>query len=249
MTHGRVVEVRRHSHVEAHMHLSRAGVELARRVGAEAGPFDRVVTSRIARTRETVVAMGFAVDEQMEVLGEIPPEVWAAIGHHDRWSWSAPFAVFARLVRDGGATARFARGQAEAWRAVAEAAPEGGSALVISHGRAIECGAVACLPDADHATWGSPFGKLEGLRLVYDKHRWTGPELLRVMQSWMHLPGWRGLGRPDGALGRPASRDSHSSLRGESSRLVTGGDARPLGCVVPGRHPVDPRPLGRGDAR
>jgi broad specificity phosphatase PhoE len=176
----RVLEVRRHSLVHDHVHVSQAGVELARRVGSELGPFDRVVTSHITRTLETAVAMGFAVDDQWPVLGEITPEVWAEIGHHERWSWSEPFVAFARLMPQGGPTARLGRAQAEAWQAIAEALPEGGRALVISHGRVIESGAVTCYPHANHATWGAPFGKCEGLRLTYRNGAWIAPELLRV---------------------------------------------------------------------
>jgi hypothetical protein len=46
----RVIEVRRHSLVRDHVHVSKAGIELARRVGSDLGPFDRVVTSHITRT-------------------------------------------------------------------------------------------------------------------------------------------------------------------------------------------------------
>ena len=191
----RMLEVRRHSLVKDHVHLSQASVDLARRVGVGLGSFDRVVTSCVTRTLETAVAMGFAVDEQREVLGEIAPEVWAEVGHHERWEWDEPFAVFARLVRAGGATARLGRAQAEAWRAIARALPEGGRALVISHGRVIEAGAVTCFPDADHAAWGPPFGKCEGLRLVYEGDAWTALELLRVAGQ-SSAPVDRGLAAP-----------------------------------------------------
>ena len=176
----RVLEVRRHSLVRDHVHLSQAGVDLARRVGAGTGPFDRVVTSRITRTLETAVAMGFAVDEQLAVLSEIEPDARTEAGHHDRWGWDEPFAAFARLVERGGATARLGRAQAEAWRAAVEAVPEGGKALVISHGSLIEVCAVTCFPSADHAAWGPPFDKCEGLRLAYEGDTWSGVELLRV---------------------------------------------------------------------
>lgn len=138
----RVLEVRRHSLVQDHQHLSQAGVDLARRVGAGLGPFGRVVTSHITRTLETAIAMGFAVDEQLEVLGLIDADVWAEVGHHERWGWVEPFAAVAQLVRQGGATARLGRAQAAAWRAAVECVPGGGRALIISHGRVIEAGAV-----------------------------------------------------------------------------------------------------------
>ena len=108
----RTLEVRRHSLVKDHVHLSQAGIALARRAGAGLGPFDRVLTSHITRTLETAVAMGFAVDEQLAVLGTIGPDAWAEVGYHDRWCWSDPFAAFAHLVEGGAPTARRGRGQA-----------------------------------------------------------------------------------------------------------------------------------------
>ncbi len=118
----RVLEVRRHSLVKDHVHLSQAGVDLARRVGAGTGPFDRVVTSQITRTLETAVAMGFAVDEQLAVLTEIEADARAEAGHHERWTWEEPFVTFVGLV-----------------------------ALVVSHGLVIEVWQVsgADIPDPD----------------------------------------------------------------------------------------------------
>jgi broad specificity phosphatase PhoE len=149
----RVIEVRRHSLVRDHVHLSQAGIDLARRVGSTLGPFNRVVTSQITRTLETAVAKGFAVDDQWSVLGEITPDVWAEIGH-ERWSWKEPFVTLARLVHGEGAAARLGMAQAKAWQAIADGLPDGGRALVISHGQVIEAGAVACCPQADYAKWG-----------------------------------------------------------------------------------------------
>jgi len=45
--------------------------------------------------------MGFAVDEQLESLGDFPPEVIEEIGHHERWDWEYPFTTFARLIDRG----------------------------------------------------------------------------------------------------------------------------------------------------
>jgi len=165
-----VLEVRRHSLVKDHVHLSQAGIDLARRVGASIGPFHRVVTSTITRTLETAIAMGSAVDEQLAVLGEIPRDVWDEVGHHERWRWDEPFVAFARL----------GRAQAGARRAIGGDLPEDGRALIISHGRVVEAGAVTCFPQADHAPWGPPFGTCEGLQLTYVGDAWTAPKLLRL---------------------------------------------------------------------
>ena len=58
----RIIEHRRHTmRVTPGDHLSRAGVDLARRVGETMGRYDLVVTSPVARAFETAIAMGFTV--------------------------------------------------------------------------------------------------------------------------------------------------------------------------------------------
>ena len=104
----RVLELRRHTmRTRPGKHLSQAGVSLARRVGDTMGPFDRVVTSTLARAFETAIAMGFAVDERFELLSQMSDEVDAEV------DWTLGFPEFARAVARGGATARFAAAQAE----------------------------------------------------------------------------------------------------------------------------------------
>ena len=65
----KILEVRRHS-IRSPLsdHLNQSGVTLARLVGQNIGPFDRVVTSTLPRAFETAIAMGFAVDEQNELM-------------------------------------------------------------------------------------------------------------------------------------------------------------------------------------
>ncbi len=171
----RSIESRRHTmRTRPGQHLSQAGVSLARRVGEGLGPFDRVVTSTLPRAFETAIAMGFAVDEQAPLLAEMGADVDAEV------DWTGGFPEFARAIRLGRATARFARAQAELLRAIALALPEGGRALVISHGGIVEAGAIGCLPDADHAAWGQACDYCEGVRLTFDSGRFTDIELLRV---------------------------------------------------------------------
>ncbi len=84
----RTIEIRRHCYTKKGdargkgSHLSAAGVGQARGIGEQIGPFNLVLTSTVPRTLETAIAMGFAVDEQLAVLGGIPPAVWDA--------WSVP---------------------------------------------------------------------------------------------------------------------------------------------------------------
>jgi broad specificity phosphatase PhoE len=169
------IEVRRHTmRHKPGQHLSQGGVELARRVGDGLGPFDRVITSVLPRAFETAIAMGFAVDQQMEELNELGSDVTWEI------SWDAGFAEFARLVGQGRAMARFAHGLAEIWRSLARSLPEGGSALVITHGGFIEAGTVASLPQADYHEWGASCDYCEGVRLSFDGEEFTGGEILRL---------------------------------------------------------------------
>lgn len=171
----RQIEIRRHTmRVKPGQHLSQAGVDLARRVGGEIGPFARIVTSTIPRAFETAIAMGFAVDEQYDGLNILPH------GVEDEVAWNAGFTAFARAVQRGGIAAAFSKILAAYWQSVAENLSTGQSALLITHGGLIEAGAVSCLPAADHAEWGAFCDYCEGIRLTYEDGQFTGVEILRV---------------------------------------------------------------------
>ncbi|MGO8949099.1 MAG: hypothetical protein ACLQUY_15920 [Ktedonobacterales bacterium] len=78
---------------------------MARRIGETVGPCDLVLTSPSPRAIETALAMGYAVDACSDVLGEMPEAFVQEIGHHERWAWAEPFAVFAEVIARGGAMA------------------------------------------------------------------------------------------------------------------------------------------------
>ena len=175
----RTLEIRRHARrVRPAQHLSQRGVAMARRIGDQLGPFDRVITSPLPRCVETAVAMGFAVDEECPPLagedrrGETIPEM-------DDVDWDAGYAGFARLSERGGPLAAFAQAQAAVWRMIARSLPEGGRALVIGHGGFIEAGAVACIPYADHTAWGSAVRHCDGVLLHFERDTFTKAEILR----------------------------------------------------------------------
>ena len=107
----RELELRRHSmRVGQGQHLSQEGVDLARRVGATMGRFDRVVTSALPRAFETAIAMGFAVDEQLEALGAMSADVSREA------DWQRGCAEIQRAARLGGATAGYVREQGQLLR-------------------------------------------------------------------------------------------------------------------------------------
>lgn len=171
----RYLEVRRHTmRMKPNKHISQAGVILARRVGNDMGSFDRVITSDLPRAFETAIAMGYAVDEQMAELSKVGDAVQAEV------NWDADFSGYARVVRTGGAAARFARRLAKHWQSIARALPENGRVLLVSHGGIIELGAIGCLPDAEHVNWGASCNYCEGVRLHFDGKSFVDIELLRV---------------------------------------------------------------------
>jgi broad specificity phosphatase PhoE len=169
------IEIRRHSiRTKPGQHLSQQGVALARRVGQDLGPFARVVTSTVPRAFETAIAMGFAVDEQNELMSTYSVYVeWEV-------SWPSTPAQYAKAVRRDGAAAQYSYQLAHIYRQLADDLPEGSSALVINHGGVLELGAVACLPDADHASWGEHFDYCEGVRLFWKDGKFVSAELLRI---------------------------------------------------------------------
>ncbi|MDT0345464.1 histidine phosphatase family protein [Streptomyces litchfieldiae] len=179
----RWLEVRRHAPTKKGAargrgsHLSARGVALARAVGAESGPFACVVTSASPRAIETAIAMGWAVDDALDMpSGYVPGEV----DHHDQWAWPQPYVHYAELIARGGALAAVAAAHRMIWTEAVRSVPEGSGALVVSHGGSIEPALVACLPDADLASWGTPFGHLDGVRLTFENERFTGARLHRA---------------------------------------------------------------------
>ena len=174
----RMLEVRRHTmRRKPGQHLSQEGIDLARLVGAESGPYSLVVTSPLPRAVETAIAMGFEVDETEESLG--------LISSGSGYGWPRPFSGVSEAVRAGGRAAKFAREMASVWRSIVERVPESAQALVVTHGGIVELGAVAAVPDQPHETWGDAIECCEGVRLTFDGG-FTGCEVLRVPDEY-HL--------------------------------------------------------------
>ncbi|MBV6452340.1 MAG: hypothetical protein MHPDNHAH_03097 [Anaerolineales bacterium] len=171
----KTIEIRRHSiRSNPGVHLNQQGVTLARLVGQNLGPFDRVITSTLPRAFETAIAMGFAVDEQIELMST----------YGDSVEREAPYplscAGYAEVVRKGGAAAKYANQLKDLYTKLANYLADDRAALVVNHGGVLELGAVACLPDADHFKWGSHFEYCEGIRLFWENDKFVEGEVLRV---------------------------------------------------------------------
>jgi broad specificity phosphatase PhoE len=171
----KTIEIRRHSiRSRAGAHLNQSGVTLARLVGANLGPFDRVVTSTHARAFETAIALGFAVDEQVTLMSTYGDDV-----EHEA-PWPQSFAGYARAVKRGGAAGQFANQLAGYYAELADYLADGRAALVINHGGVLELGVTASFPDADYESWGEAVDYCEGARLFWEDGMCVMAEILRV---------------------------------------------------------------------
>ena len=171
----KTIEIRRHSmRSKPGEHLNQPGVTLARLVGENLGPFDRVVTSTVPRAIETAIAMGFGVDEFHELMSSYGEDV------ESEAPWPLSLAGYAEAIRKAGAAARYANQLVAVYTKLANYLGDGRAALVVNHGGVAEMGAVACLPEADHFAWGSHFEYCEGIRLFWEGGRFVDGEILRV---------------------------------------------------------------------
>jgi len=171
----KTIEIRRHSiRNKPGQDLSEQGVALARLIGMDLGTFDRVVTSPVPRAVQTAHAMGFAVDQQAEIIATFGDDV------EIECPWPASFSDYAAAYRRGGAIFAYARRLAGFYEQLAESLPEPGSALVVNHGGIVELSAVGCLPAADFAALGDYIECCEGIRLTWDNGQFTTVQVLRV---------------------------------------------------------------------
>jgi hypothetical protein len=171
----KTIEIRRHSmRVKPGDHLSQEGVALARLVGANLGPFDRVVTSTLPRAFETAIAMGFAVDEQNKLMSSYSRDVDREV------PWPQSFATYAEILKRGGAAARYANKLPKYYSELANYLADSRAALVVNHGGILELGVVACLPYENYGSWGDAADYCEGARLFWENEKWLKAEILRV---------------------------------------------------------------------
>ncbi len=171
----KTIEIRRHSiRSGSGEHLNQSGVTLARLVGQNLGPFDRVVTSAAPRAFETALAMGFAVDEQVEWMSTYGEDVECEV------PWPQAFLAYAEAVKRGGAARRYANQLASYYADLANYLADGRAALVINHGGVLELGVVASFPDADYEFWGEAAGYCEGAKLSWEDEKCVHAEVLRV---------------------------------------------------------------------
>ncbi|MCC7117530.1 MAG: hypothetical protein IT310_03305 [Anaerolineales bacterium] len=168
----KILEIRRHSmRLKTSQHLSQEGVNLARSIGKGLGPFDFVATSTLTRALETAIAMGFAVNEQVELMNTYGVEVEAQA------PWPMPFFHYSEIVKQDGVAAKYAH---QLYVSCLDKVAQGGSVLAVNHGGVVELGVVACLPDEDFSTWGDEASHCEGARLYWENDKFIKGNALRV---------------------------------------------------------------------
>lgn len=159
----RTIQFRRHTmRRKPNEHLSQQGVELAQLIGQTMGPFDQVITSPRPRAAQTAIAMGYGITSTIEILSQMPPNVYQELG------WPNPFSRVATVVKQKGPSADFANILSKNLTEIAQSLPPNGTALVISHGGLIELAAIGCLPMQDHDVWGGAIAYCEGVQLTFD---------------------------------------------------------------------------------
>jgi broad specificity phosphatase PhoE len=171
----KTIEIRRHSiRNKPGDHLNQSGVTLARLVGENLGPFELVVTSTLPRAFETAIAMGFAVDEQIELMSNYGNDVEREV------PWPQSFATYAKVVKRDNAAGQYAKRLAEYYAELADDLADGRAGLVINHGGVLELGVTASFPDANYESWGDAADYCEGARLYWENGICVNAEVLRV---------------------------------------------------------------------
>lgn len=171
----KTLEIRRHSlRDRAQPDLSEEGLALANLLGLEMGKFDRVLASPLPRAIQTAEAMGYPVDETVELLASMGDSV------DMECPWPASFDEYAAASRQNGPTTRYAQRLADFYVKLVESLPEGGAALVVNHGGVVELSAIACLPTADFAAMGDYIDYCEGVRLTWENGKFIDLQVLRV---------------------------------------------------------------------
>src|SRR4051812_25433902 len=123
-----IVHRRHATRTKPSSHLNSEGVETARRVGEGSPKFARVVTSPKKRAIETAVAMGFAIDDTVSVLKDIPEELNRFV------SYDAGFSTLYTAISKTPLAEKYMRKLRELFVNELEKIPEDGCLLFVSHG-------------------------------------------------------------------------------------------------------------------
>jgi hypothetical protein len=144
------------------------------------GPFVYVAASLAPRTLETAVAMGFAVDDLLDLSGDLWEAAQGELAHRAERDDPRLYLRYIELLSAGGAVAALGHRQADLWSRIVMTVSDGAQALLISHGGLIEPGLVAAMPEWPHVRWGRGFKHCEGARLHHNGSSFVDAEILSL---------------------------------------------------------------------
>lgn len=168
------LEHRRHTErTRPYDHINQRGIDLAKTVASETGPFQYTLTSSVPRAVETALVLGYEVNRMDDLLFHYAPETMGEIGDRS-------FNAIAKAIKSGKYTASYSQDQVSLLMEALDEVEEGETVLVISHGSMVEIGLVAMFPEFEHGKWGNPFTYLEGYRVGYENGEFIDPQILRT---------------------------------------------------------------------
>ena len=168
------LEHRRHTErTRPYDHINQDGIDLAKQVVGQTGPFQYTLTSTIPRAVETALVLGYEVNRTDDLLFHYKPELMGELGKQT-------FSDIAKAIELGKYTDSYSQDQMALLKEALAEVKKGETVLVVSHGCMVEIGLVAMFPDMDHEKWGKPFTYLEGYRVGYEKGEFKDPEILRT---------------------------------------------------------------------
>jgi len=171
----KTIEIRRHSkRFKTDENLSPEGIELAKKIGSQTGPFDLVVTSTIIRAVQTAQAMGFKVDKTLDDFSTYGDDVDKEI------KFDSGFHEISKAVSKGKHASDYAKRISKTLSAIANKMKDDSKVLVISHGGVVELCVIGCLPNHNFEKLGKSIGNCEGVRLYHDGEKFVDVEVLRL---------------------------------------------------------------------
>jgi broad specificity phosphatase PhoE len=174
-----LIEVRRHAEradrADEQSGLSVAGRARCERVARGVGPYELVVTSPLARARETALLLGGRVDRvEAGLLPELHGLSFAF------WDALDDLPAYDRFAGERDGAREIGTEQGALWSALAATLGADSRALAVSHGAVIELGAVVLARRLGIALSGPAFGYCEGVAVSFAAGTPRGIELLRV---------------------------------------------------------------------
>lgn len=155
------IEHRRHAQrIKPSSHLSKEGLSIARKVGESIGAFDHVVCSPLIRSKETAIAMGFQVSEEVELLAVLEAGQGLLTNIQNYILFLTRIKKFIDQTIDK--------------------LPENGRLLIISHGGVVEASATACLKSPKYILSKYPISYCEGISWEWVGGKYINPCVLRV---------------------------------------------------------------------